>query len=265
VETRRAEQGNDMAPLVVNTTPLRVRRGDEVAWFRRYRDTRDPAMRDALVERFLGLAMHLARRYPRGNEHEDVAQVAALALVKAIDRFDPDRGVAFTSYATPTILGEIKRYFRDCGWAVKVPRDLQELTVRVEKLTGELTGRLGRAPTVAQLAEALGTSEEEVLEALQSTTAHRPVALDVREADDEEPRGVIAGVDERGFQGVEDAATVDSLLAMLPDRDRTVVELRFRHELLQREIADIVGISQMQVSRILTHAIAALHELATDR
>jgi RNA polymerase sigma-B factor len=246
-----------MAPLAVD-----VRHGDEATWFRRYRDTGDPRLRDALVERFIGLSIHLARRYPRGSEDEDVEQVAALALVKAIDRFDPERGVAFTSYATPTIVGEIKRYFRDHGWTVRVPRQLQELSLRVERMTGALTVELGRTPTVAQLADALDVGKERVVEALQITTAHHPIPLDAYERDSDEPRSTRVPVVERGYQGVDDAATVDSLLALLPERERTVVELRFHRDLLQREIAQAVGISQMQVSRILSRAIAFLHDSA---
>ena len=249
-----------MAPLALDTLPPRLRRGDEAAWFRRYRDSRDPAVRDALVERFMPLAVHLAHRYPSGNEREDLVQVASLALVKAVERFDPDNGAAFPSYAMPTILGEIKRYFRDYGWAVKVPRELQELSVRVERLSTELSGRLGRAPTVAELSGPLGVSEERVLEALETAHAHRAVPLDPPQHDDDEAPRHVAVAEETGYQRVEDAATVDALLARLSDRERVVVELRFRHDLLQREIAERVGISQMQVSRVLSHAIATLQE-----
>src|SRR3954471_3189751 len=153
-----------MAPLTLQTGEIVCRRGEEHALFRRYRRHREPAVRDALIARFLPLALHLARRYPSGRESEDVAQVASLALVKAVDRFDPDRGAAFTSFATPTILGEIKRYFRDYGWTVRVPRELQDLSLRVEKVSAQMTGQLGRAPTPAELAERLEVDVEEVLE-----------------------------------------------------------------------------------------------------
>jgi RNA polymerase sigma-B factor len=240
-----------------------TRRADDQALFRRYRRDRDPALRDALVERFMPLSRHLARRYRTGGEHEDVAQVAALALLKAIDRYDPDQGSAFTSFATPTIIGEIKRYFRDHGWAVHMPRALQELAVRVERVTPELTARHGRAPTPGELAEALDVTVERVLEALDTSTAHYPVALDRPLADGdgegERPWRLLAS-DEPGFSAVEDAFVVDSLLDRLPERDRIVVELRFRDDLLQREIGDLLGISQMHVSRILAHAMATLRE-----
>jgi len=251
-----------MAPLTLQTGEVVCRRGDEHQLFRRYRADREPAVRDALITRFLPLALHLARRYPSGRESDDVAQVASLALVKAVDRFDPDRGSAFTSFATPTILGEIKRYFRDYGWSVRVPRRLQDIALRIEKITQPLTNRLGRAPTPAEIAAELEVTLEEVLDALQSATAHRPEPLEPRTRDGEEPHPAMAASEDDGYEHVEDAAAVDSLLDRLPERDRFVVELRFRHDLLQREIADVVGLSQMQVSRILAHSLATLQELA---
>jgi len=251
-----------MAPLTLQSGEVVCRRGEEHALFRRYRRDRERAVRDALIARYLPLAMHLARRYPSGRESDDVAQVASLALVKAVDRFDPDRGAAFTSFATPTILGEIKRYFRDFGWTVRVPRDLQDLALRIERITQPLTGRLGRAPTPAALATELDVTVERVLDALQSASAHRPETLEPRPHDGEEPPAATAAIEDNGYDHVEDAAAVDSLLDHLSERDRFVVELRFRHDLLQREIADVVGLSQMQVSRILTHSLATLSELA---
>src|SRR5690349_11523344 len=249
-----------MAPLTLQTGEVVCRRGEEHALFRRYCRDREPAVRDALITRFLPLALHLARRYPSGREADDVAQVASLALVKAVDRFDPDRGSAFTSFATPTILGEIKRYFRDYGWSVRVPRRLQDLALRIEKVSQPLTSRLGRAPTPAEIAGELGVTVEEVLDAFQSATAHRPEPLEPRTTDGEEPHPAIAASEEDGYALVEDAAAVDSLLSQLPERDRLVVELRFRHDLLQREIAEVVGLSQMQVSRILANSVATLQE-----
>jgi RNA polymerase sigma-B factor len=239
------------------------RLGDEHLVFERYRRDRDPALRNALVERFMPLARHLARRYPSGAEREDVLQVASLALVKAVERFDPGRGTAFASFATPTILGEIKRYFRDYGWAVRVPRELQDRSVRVDRVSERLTARLGRAPTAAELADALGARLEDVLEALASDSAHHPVPLDRRPRDNgDDAPAPFAGVDERGFSDVEDVVEVDSLLDRLPERERVVVQLRFREDLLQREIADRVGMSQMHVSRLLSKAMADMRELA---
>src|SRR3954462_1336858 len=202
-----------MAPLTLQTGEIVCRRGEEHALFRRYRRDREPAVRDALIARFLPLALHLARRYPSGRESDDVAQVAAVALVKAVDRFDPDRGSAFTSFATPTIVGEIKRYFRDYGWTVRVPRDLQELPLRVERVTQPLTSRLGRTPTPAEVAAELDVTVERVLDALQSASAHRPEPLDPRPRDGEDPMPATAAVEDVGFGQVEDAAAVDSLLS----------------------------------------------------
>jgi RNA polymerase sigma-B factor len=251
-----------VAPLQLEPR-ITCRRGEEHALFVRFARDREPAVREALIERFMPLARHLARRYPVGTERDDVVQVASLALVKAVDRFDPAQGSAFASFATPTILGEIKRYFRDYGWRVHVPRELQELALKVERANDAMTSVLGRAPTPAELAEETGTSVERVLEALASDTAHRPIALDHprRENAEDPPRGV-AATEERGFAEVEDAVAVDSLLERLAPRDRLIVELRFRDDMLQREIAALLGISQMQVSRVLARSIATLRDLA---
>ena len=254
-----------MAPLALEPLSPSRTRGDEHVYFRRYRHERDPALRDALIERFMPLARHLARRCPSGDEREDVLQVASLALVKAVDRFDPERGAAFTSFATPTIIGEIKRYFRDYGWSVRMPRELQELAVRVGGGGGELTARLGRTPTPAELADVLDVSVERVLEALATDTAHHPVALDRMSRDgDDETSWLSPGVDEPGFEAVDDAVEVDGLLELLPERERMVLTLRFREDLLQREIAELLGVSQMQVSRLLTKAIATLRQTAVS-
>jgi RNA polymerase sigma-B factor len=234
---------------------------EERTLFRRYRDDRDPGLRDALVERFIPLARHLARRYRGGSESEDVLQVALLALVKAVDRFDPERGTAFTTFATPTILGEIKRYFRDYGWSIRVPRELQDLALRVERTTESLTGRLGRSPTAGELAEALDVCVERVLEALALATAHHAVTLESPSRDDEAP-AISLGKEEPGFERVDDAVALDSLLGLLPPRERLVVVLRFRDDLLQREIAARLGVSQMQVSRTLARALATLRRFA---
>jgi RNA polymerase sigma-B factor len=244
---------------VIRTSPSRpLRRADEHALFRRYRETRDRAARAALVERFLPLARHLARRYPSAGERDDVMQVACLGLVKAVDRFDPERGIAFSSFATPTILGEIKRYFRDCGWSVHVPRELQDRKHRADAAAENLTAALGRAPTANELAADLDLSVEDVMEALATATAHRPVPLDKPSGERESAAVPFAASEDEGYARADDAAVVDSLLRLLGERERAVVVLRFRYDLLQREIAALLGISQMQVSRILTAAIAQL-------
>ena len=237
--------------------------------FARWRDGRDPLGRDAIVERFLPLARQLAARYQRpGEPFDDVFQVACYGLVKAVDRFDADRGVAFSSYAVPTITGEIKRHFRDKAWAVRVPRDLQELAMRVERVVAELTRDLGRAPTVEQVAGAVGIEAEQVLEAMQAASAYRATSLDTpRPGGDEDPGGTLGdtiGVVEDGYDRAEQRAVLSALVRSLSVREREVLRLRFEHDLTQAQIGEIVGVSQMQVSRVLRHAITRLRLLAAD-
>jgi RNA polymerase sigma-B factor len=226
----------------------------------------DQAARAALVDRFLPLARQLARRYQRGGELlDDLNQVASLGLLKAIDRFDPERQTAFSSFAVPTILGELKRHFRDKGWSVRVPRDLQELAVKLEPTSEELLRELGRVPTLTDLAERLGTTTELVLEAREAAAAYRAVSLDRPRDDDEDgadPLGVAVGVEDPGFGVAEDAATVERLMRVLTDREREVVRLRFEEDLTQAEIGERVGVSQMHVSRIIRHALGRLLEAA---
>ena len=227
----------------------------------------DPSARDALVERFLPLARQLARRYQRGGEPlDDLIQVASLGLLKAIDRFDPDRETAFSSFAVPTILGELKRHFRDKGWSVRVPRDLQELAVKVDRMGEELSRELGRAPTPAEIGEAVGASAEQVLEAREASAAYRAVSLDRPRDDDDEESGGIAdsvGIEDPGFSVAEDAATVERLMRVLSEREREVLRLRFEEDLVQREIAERVGLSQMQVSRSIAQSISTLRDANT--
>ena len=232
----------------------------------RYHREGDRSARDQLVVRFLPLAHSLARRYRHGGEPlEDLVQVASLGLVKAVDRFDPARETAFSSFAVPTIVGEIKRYFRDRSWSVRVPRDLQELAVRVRRVGDELASDLGRAPTPAELAAQLGVSLEQVLEAHEALGAHRAVSLDrplTEETDDGEPVAALIGTEEPGFARAEAAATIERLARGLSDRDREVLRLRFELDLTQREIGDRIGVSQMHVSRIIRRAIALLRDEA---
>ena len=208
--------------------------------------------------RFLPLAYHLARRYHRGADADDLQQVASLGLLKAIDRFDPERGLAFTSFAVPTILGELKRYFRDHGWTVRVPRDLQELKLRVDTISQTLTGELGRSPTAAELAERANATTEQILEALAAATAHHPDSLDQPLTDDGDDAIDFLAADEPGFERVEDAAFVDGLLNTLSDRERVILRLRFEDDLTQAEIGARLGISQMHVSRLIRQAITTL-------
>jgi RNA polymerase sigma-B factor len=242
------------------------RRVQERRWFERYRQDGDRAARDALVERFLPLAHYLARRYRGGGDHaDDLMQVASVGLLKAIDRFDPDRGVAFSSFAMPTIIGEIKRYFRDKGWAVRVPRELQERSLAVDRLADELERELGRTPTAAQIADRMSTSVEHVLEARAASWAHHGVSLDRPSGDeDDESRTLVdtLGFTDEAFSRAESSVTFDGLLASLGDRERLVMNLRFREDLTQAEIGARVGISQMHVSRLIRQSIEQLRELA---
>jgi RNA polymerase sigma-B factor len=232
----------------------------------RYLERRDPADREMLVERFLPLARQLARRYERPEEpFDDLFQVACLGLVKAIDRFDLGRDVAFSSYAVPTILGEIKRYFRDRTWSVRVPRDLQELALRVERKVAELSTGLRRQPTVAEIAAAVGAEQEQVLEALEASAAYRATSLSLPRGDDDEAGetlGDTLGTPEEGFGLAEDRATLDRLLQTVSQREREVLRLRFEEDLTQAEIGERIGVSQMQVSRIIRQSIARLRTVA---
>jgi RNA polymerase sigma-B factor len=229
--------------------------------FEVYRATGDLAVRDQLVASHLRLATHLARRFAhRGVPADDLEQVAALGLLKAVDRFEPERGLEFSTFATPTIVGELKRYFRDKGWAVRVPRRVQELHVRLNALVGDLTHALGRSPTVAELARAARTSEEEVLEAMEAAQAYRSNSIDGGPGpDDDSPAGGShLGVDDHGLFDAENRVFVDELLEHLPPRDQLMLRMRYYDEMTQSEIADRLGISQMHVSRLLTRCLTDL-------
>jgi RNA polymerase sigma-B factor len=231
----------------------------------RYHRHGDAAAREALVERFLPLARQLARRYQRGSEPlDDLVQVASLGLLKAIDRFEPDRPTAFSSFAVPTILGELKRHFRDRGWSVRVPRDLQEMAVRVERVADEMARQLGRAPTPAEIANDIGTTTERVLEAREAAGAYRAVSLDRQRDDDEDSEQMAEtfGIEDPGFGLAEDAATVQRLMAVLSEREREVLRLRFAEDLTQSEIGARVGVSQMHVSRLIRQAVERLRDAA---
>ncbi len=234
----------------------------------RYHHEGDPAAREALVARFLPLARQLARRYQRGGEPlDDLVQVASLGLLKAIDRFDPERETAFSSFAVPTILGELKRHFRDKGWSVRVPRDLQELTVKVDRVGEQISRDLGRAPTPTEIAESIGVTAEQVLEAREASAAYRAVSLDrPRDEEDEDSSGIAdaVGVEDPGFSVAEDSATVERLMRVLTDREREVLRLRFEEDLTQSEIGARVGVSQMHVSRLIRQSVARLREAAED-
>jgi RNA polymerase sigma-B factor len=268
-QTDRMTPASGAYPLRSEASEDRVARSrEDRRLLQRLHHDGDPAARDALVQRFLPLARQLARRYQHGGEQlDDLIQVASLGLLKAIDRFDPARETAFSSFAVPTILGELKRHFRDKGWAVRVPRDLQELAVRVDRVTDELSRALGRAPSVAEIAEQIGTTAEQVLEAREASAAYRAVSLDrTRDEDDENDGGMAAhvGIEDPGFGEAEDAATVERLMRVLSEREREVLRLRFAEDLTQSEIGNRVGVSQMHVSRLIRHAVAQLREAAED-
>ncbi|TML04991.1 MAG: SigB/SigF/SigG family RNA polymerase sigma factor [Actinobacteria bacterium] len=233
--------------------------------FQRYLATRDPAARDALVERFLPLARQLARRYQRAEEPlDDLIQVASLGLVKAIDRFDAEREVAFSSYAVPTILGEIKRHFRDRTWSVRVPRDLQELSLKVDRTIVAMSRELQRSPTVPELAEKLDVTEEQILEAREAAGAYRATSLSAPRGADElgDTLADTMGEEERGYDLAEDRATLDRLLQTITAREREVLRLRFEEDLTQAEIGERIGVSQMQVSRVIRQAVSRLRAAA---
>jgi RNA polymerase sigma-B factor len=241
--------------------------GSDELFVRWAKDGEVPA-RDTLIERFLPLARKLARRYAGSNEpYDDLVQVASLGLVKAVERFDPERGFAFTSFAVPTIVGELKRYFRDAGWAVHVDRSAQERARKIAEARREVSTRQGRSPTVPELAEYLECSEEEVLEGLQAAEAYDTVSLDAPARGENETvrRLDTLGGDDDRLGRVDDQATVFAAAQHLPERERRILYLRFGEDLTQAEIADRVGVSQMQVSRLLRKSVKRLQDLIQPR
>nr|WP_189306463.1 RNA polymerase sigma factor SigF [Streptomyces cinerochromogenes] len=219
-------------------------------------------LRNQLVRMHLPLVEHLARRFRnRGEPLDDLTQVATIGLIKSVDRFDPERGVEFSTYATPTVVGEIKRHFRDKGWAVRVPRRLQELRLALTTATAELSQLHGRSPTVHELAEKLAISEEEVLEGLESANAYSTLSLDVPDTDDESPAVAdTLGAEDEALEGVEYRESLKPLLEDLPPREKRILLLRFFGNMTQSQIAQEVGISQMHVSRLLARTLAQLRE-----
>ena len=250
----------DTAPDLHQRTAALFQRmldGDEVE--------RETARND-LVELHLPLAEYLARRFGnRGEPHEDLVQVATIGLIKAIDRFDLERGVAFSTYATPTIVGEIKRHFRDRGWTIRVPRRLQEIQSVISQAVSDLGQELGRSPTVAELAAKVGMSEEEILEGLESANAYSPLSLDAPD-----PAGEVGAVIEQlgdydeALSAVVDRETVKPLLDALDARSKRILLLRFFRNMTQSQIAEELGISQMHVSRLLSRTLADLRSKLED-
>jgi RNA polymerase sigma-B factor len=266
------DQHSAQLPLGITASlPLGItasRALQERALFERYARSRDPAVRCALVERFLPLARSIARRYEcPGEPLEDLVQVASLALVKAIDRFEPERGFAFSSFAVPTIVGELKRYFRDRTWVVRPPRGLQELTLRVERAAGELTQELDRPPTVRELSQAVGVDDEHIVEALCAQRERSPLSLQApninRPASPTLEEEV--GCHDDGFAHADARVTLERMLALLPERDREVLRMRFHADMTQAEIGDMFGVSQMQVSRIIRRGLERLGAIADQQ
>ena len=225
----------------------------------------DRHARDELIERWLPLARSVARRYERtGEPFDDLVQIASFALVKAIDRYDPALGNAFSSYAVPTIAGELKRHFRDRGWAVRPPRGLQELTLRVEGAATRLSAQLDRAPTVRELAAATDSTDEEVLEALQARSGRDALSLQAPQGGDDQQTALqdTLGAGDGGYAQAEMRVFLDELMTGLPRRTREILRLRFDEDLTQAEIGELFGVSQMQISRIVREAIGRLREIA---
>ena len=232
----------------------------------RYHRDGDVAAREELAERFIPLARDLALRYSYTDESlDDLLQVACLGLIKAIDRFDPDRGTKFTSYAAPTILGELKRHFRDKGWALHVPRDLQERSLALSRETEALSKQLGRSPSIREVALALGCSVESALEASEAAASYEAASLDAPASREDGEAGTLLdlfGDEDTSYELVESRDAIASTWQALPQLERRVVELRFMHDLTQREIGERIGYSQMHVSRLLRRALSRLEEAA---
>jgi RNA polymerase sigma-B factor len=237
---------------------------DDKILLRQYHEDGDLAAREELIERYMSLVRSLARRYAyRGEQLDDLVQIGAIGLIKAIDRFDLERGVELTTYATPNIIGEIKRHFRDKGWSVRVPRGLQELNVQVSKLIEQLTVQLGRSPTIPELAKAAGVEEEQVLEAIESGRAYSSVSLSTGGGSDEDgeldPLESL-GTIEHEYEVSEDRAMLAPGFKVLDERERKILHLRFFSGLTQSQIAAEIGISQMHVSRLIRRSLEKIRE-----
>jgi RNA polymerase sigma-B factor len=240
------------------------------ALFARYHNERRSEIRDELMLAHENLAIYLARKFAdRGEPLEDVIQVAQIGLLKAIDRYDATRGIEFTTYATPTIVGEIKRHFRDKLWAVRVPRRLREVNYMLMRAVEELSQTLGRSPAIPEIAQATGIPFEDVLEAMEVGRAYSPASLDAELPDGDDDHATAlsdsVGAEDPALESLEDRATLDAALARLPERAREVVRLRFYQDLSQAEIARRLGISQMHVSRVLRDALARLRGMIAGR
>jgi RNA polymerase sigma-B factor len=240
--------------------------GGDAQRFRRYRATRDRALRNELIEDHRWLALHCAKRFAtKGEPLDDLIQVALLGVLKAVERYDPDYGATFATFAVPTITGELRRHFRDTTWAVHVPRRAKDLQHTVKVAVGELGQVLGRSPTVGEIAGQAGVPVEEVLDALEAARCYRKTPLAAPSGDDGEPDDVaLLGDVDPHLDAVDAAATVEHLLRTLPHRERRIVELRYMNGLTQSQIAELVGVSQVQVSRLLRASLTKMHGSLTD-
>ena len=233
---------------------------DDRELLRRYHVEGDRSARELLVQRHLPLVRALARRYAgRGESLEDIEQVGAIGLIKAIDRYELSREVALTTYATPNVVGEIKRHFRDKGWAIRIPRGLQELNAKMSSTIERLTAKLGHSPSIAEIAHELQTTPEQVLEAMEAGSAYAPVSLSAGPSGDGEldPMETI-GTEDTNFERTEQRASLEPALEMLPDREREILRMRFEDGLTQTQIAEQVGVSQMHVSRLIRKSLARM-------
>ena len=231
--------------------------------FRRYKERGDDRAREQLVMNHLNLVRYLAAKFKnRGEPIEDLVQVGTIGLIKAIDRFDPARGLEFTTYATPTIMGEIKRHFRDKGWSVRVPRRLQELSAKVSQVSEELTRELQRSPSIAQIAERAGTSVEDVLEAMESSSAYSSVPLEGGSDNEEDASSVIDhfATEDTDLMSSDDRIVLEDAIRDFSAREKDIIRMRFEEGLTQVEIAERLGVSQVQVSRLLRRTLARLHD-----
>jgi RNA polymerase sigma-B factor len=241
------------------------------ALLRRYHEQGDLAAREQLIEQYMSLVRSLARRYSyRGEQLDDLVQIGAIGLIKAIDRFDVNRGVELTTYATPNIIGEIKRHFRDRGWSVRVPRGLQELNIQLSRLIEDLTVQNGRSPTIPELAKAAGVTDEEVLEALESGRAYSSLSLSAgsggHDDDGELDPLESLGTEEHQYEVSEDRAVLAPGFRVLDERERKILHLRFFEGLTQSQIAQQVGISQMHVSRLIRRSLEKIrNEIAAEQ
>jgi RNA polymerase sigma-B factor len=233
---------------------------DDRELLRRYHQQGDRGARELLVQRHLPLVRALARRYAgRGESLEDIEQVGAIGLIKAIDRYELSREVALTTYATPNVVGEIKRHFRDKGWAIRIPRGLQELNAKMSSTIERLTAKLGHSPSIAEIADELQTTPEQVLEAMEAGSAYAPVSLSAGPTSEGEldPMETI-GSEDSNFERTEQRASLEPALEMLPDREREILRMRFEDGLTQTQIAEQVGVSQMHVSRLIRKSLARM-------